>query len=142
MPLTHIPTDISLHIIACLPLDAIGRVKQVQKSWKNMVDTNENGVYRNAALLHQFVLSVGTSLLDAISALDFDTSPSSISGWREFCEFKIVYFRLLFINHAPTRYIEAWDREKLDWFWSFRVELFTYQHSAGGPVDLSDFGGL
>ncbi|KAJ6452452.1 hypothetical protein C8R45DRAFT_641284 [Mycena sanguinolenta] len=87
--MTEIPSDVFLEIVACLPLGAIARVSQVHKTWKDLIDANESNVYHDAAMLHRFVPSVDTTLQDAISRLDFDTSVSSIGGWKEFCKIRL-----------------------------------------------------
>ncbi|KAF8170983.1 hypothetical protein K438DRAFT_1982267 [Mycena galopus ATCC 62051] len=84
MLLAEINTDIQLEIIACLPLGAIARVVQVHAAWKELVDANESNIYHDAAMLHRFVLSANTTLVDAVSSLDFDTSALSIGGWKDF----------------------------------------------------------
>ncbi|KAF8178845.1 hypothetical protein K438DRAFT_1726031 [Mycena galopus ATCC 62051] len=88
-PPTELTSDALLDIIACLPLGAIARLVQVQSAWKILVYTNESTVYHNAAMLHRFVPSVNTTLDDAVSTLDFDTSSLSIAGWKQFCRLRL-----------------------------------------------------
>ncbi|KAF8169617.1 hypothetical protein K438DRAFT_1774198 [Mycena galopus ATCC 62051] len=89
MLLAEINTDIQLEIIACLPVGAIARVVQVHAAWKELVDANESNIYHDAAMLHRFVLSANTTLVDAVSSLDFDTSALSIGGWKDFCKLRL-----------------------------------------------------
>ncbi|KAF8187561.1 hypothetical protein K438DRAFT_1009387 [Mycena galopus ATCC 62051] len=88
-PPTELTSDALLDIIACLPLGAIARLVQVQSAWKILVYANESTVYHNAAMLHRFVPSVNTTLDDAVSTLDFDTSSLSIAGWKQFCRLRL-----------------------------------------------------
>ncbi|KAJ7486846.1 hypothetical protein FB451DRAFT_1026656 [Mycena latifolia] len=86
MPLARLPNDVSLEVAALLPLGTIARLTLVQKAWRDFVDTNESSIYHNAAALHRFIPSPGTSLDDAVVSLDFDTTGLVIRGWKGFCE--------------------------------------------------------
>ncbi|KAK7057958.1 hypothetical protein R3P38DRAFT_2843841 [Favolaschia claudopus] len=86
--LTQVPTEISLDIIACLPLGAIAASILAQRAWKYLVDTHEPAVYRSAAFLHRFIGSDNCTLQDALSALDFEI-PTQIGGWKDFCKLRV-----------------------------------------------------
>ncbi|KAJ7034452.1 hypothetical protein C8F04DRAFT_1101890 [Mycena alexandri] len=89
MPLTGITSDVSLEILALLPLSTLSILTSVRKAWKELVDENEPKVYRNAAALHGFIPSVNTSLEDALASLDFPVVTLQIRGWKQFCQIQL-----------------------------------------------------
>ncbi|KAJ7729919.1 hypothetical protein B0H16DRAFT_1585971 [Mycena metata] len=93
MPLTDITSDVSLEILALLPCSTLSILTSVQKTWKELVDANEHKVYHNAAALHGFILSVNTSLEDALASLDFPVATLQIRGWKQFCQIQLAVER-------------------------------------------------
>ncbi|KAJ7181199.1 hypothetical protein C8R46DRAFT_1187371 [Mycena filopes] len=93
MPLTDITSDVSLEIIAYLPLSTISILTVVRKAWKELVDANEQKVYRSAGALHGFISSADTSLDDALASLDFPAATFEIQGWKRFCQIKLTVER-------------------------------------------------
>ncbi|KAJ7266599.1 hypothetical protein C8J57DRAFT_1617738 [Mycena rebaudengoi] len=89
MPLTRCPDDISLEIVAYLPLQTIGRLSVVQKTWKVfLLEAYEETIYHNAAHLHCFLRSITTSLTDETAAID-STTALDITNWKRFCQVRL-----------------------------------------------------
>lgn len=48
-PLTHLPTELILEIIAHLPLCSIPALRRASKGWNELVEENEDSVFRGFA---------------------------------------------------------------------------------------------
>jgi hypothetical protein len=82
MPLTQCPDDVSVEILAFLPLGSISRLPLVRKAWKAFIDGFEETIYHSAAISSGLVSSTSTSLADEKHALGDDLD---IAGWKSFC---------------------------------------------------------
>jgi hypothetical protein len=74
--LHQLPTEIALHIASHLPLQSLYRVSLVSRDWNSLVANNEQTVYRNAAILHRFVV---------LTDLEAQIPDRKQIDWAEFC---------------------------------------------------------
>ncbi|KAH7911613.1 hypothetical protein BJ138DRAFT_1125884 [Hygrophoropsis aurantiaca] len=82
--LHRLPTEIALHITSYLPLYSLYNILLVSHQWKDILIANESSVYRNAALLHQFVAPANIEMELAIQHPQLDPHE-----WRKFCRRRI-----------------------------------------------------
>ncbi|KAJ7764677.1 hypothetical protein B0H14DRAFT_3593332 [Mycena olivaceomarginata] len=83
MPFSQCHEDLSIEILAHLPLRTIAKILLVQKAWKTFIETHQETIYHNAAIFGCLGPSHGTSLTEESSALGL--SAFEITGWKEFC---------------------------------------------------------
>ncbi|KAH7889270.1 hypothetical protein F5I97DRAFT_495561 [Phlebopus sp. FC_14] len=75
-----LPAEVALHAVSYLPLQSLYHTALVSRAWNDLIVINENTVYRNAALLHQFV---GADELHAHSVAQCpNTRPIN---WKSIC---------------------------------------------------------
>ncbi|KAG1742642.1 uncharacterized protein EDB91DRAFT_1127241 [Suillus paluster] len=79
--LHELPTEIALYIASYLPLQSLRSVLLVSSKWHSLIADNVQAVYRNAAILHCFILPAD------LQAESFDQKSNSKNrDWTKFCQ--------------------------------------------------------
>lgn len=73
-----LPAAVATHIASYLPIQSLHHVLLVSREWHDLLADHEQGVYRNAAILHRFVLHAD---LEAESS---SQKPNN-RDWKQFC---------------------------------------------------------
>lgn len=85
LELNGLPLELLLAILQYLPLQSLRAMMLISREWRNLFTTNEQLIFRNAAILHRFVSHQTVSLADAKAA----SSPAllnNVDDWYTFCE--------------------------------------------------------
>ncbi|KAG2116175.1 hypothetical protein DEU56DRAFT_173770 [Suillus clintonianus] len=79
--LHELPTEIALYIASYLPLQSLRNVSLVSREWHGLITDNVQAVYRNAAILHRFVL-----LVDLQADSSGQKPDRKKRDWSQFCQ--------------------------------------------------------
>ncbi|KAF9225167.1 hypothetical protein BS17DRAFT_730398 [Gyrodon lividus] len=81
MMLHHLPAEIALDIASYLPLQSLYSSVLVSRHWNSLIAINETTVYKNAALLHQFIAE-GELQADSVSS----NPQLTRINWKSYCQ--------------------------------------------------------
>ena len=73
-----LPAEVALQALEYLPIQSLHAAARVSHSWHDLLSTNENAVYRNAAIYHLFVSQQDIQLKSASQILEGQ-------DWKSFC---------------------------------------------------------
>ncbi|KAG1842276.1 hypothetical protein DFJ58DRAFT_666062 [Suillus subalutaceus] len=79
--LHELPTEIALYIASYLTLQSLRNVSLVSRKWHSIITDNAQAVYRNAAILHRFILYA-----DLQADSSGQTSDTKQIDWSQFCQ--------------------------------------------------------
>jgi hypothetical protein len=74
-----LPAEIAIEIASYLPLQSLHQAALVSREWHGLIADNEQTIYRNAAILHRFLLHVD---LEAESS---SQTPDKRRDWKQLC---------------------------------------------------------
>jgi hypothetical protein len=111
-----LPTETALHIASYLPLQSLHRVLLVSKEWHSLIVLNDQTVYRNAAILHRFVLQA-----DLEAGTSSHMPDRQQIDWTQFCSCSALV-QLVAPLTISTRSTTIGDREGLAWQGAFHRE--------------------
>ena len=80
----NLPTELTLNILSYLPLDSLGRLNSVCKSWSGFCAQHENTIYRNAACLHTYIPRPMT-MLDNLTSMYSQRALEDVETWKDLC---------------------------------------------------------
>ncbi|KAI0653989.1 hypothetical protein C8Q70DRAFT_548859 [Cubamyces menziesii] len=79
-----LPPELVLRILSYLPLQSLGNVRLVSRSWNEFCVTNQCTIYHEAAVLHKFVSCIEMPLTEARETYA-KGSLKDASDWYEYC---------------------------------------------------------
>ncbi|KAG1726149.1 hypothetical protein EDB19DRAFT_1753265 [Suillus lakei] len=79
--LHDLPAEIALYIASYLPLQSLRNVSLVSREWHGLITDNIQAVYRNAAILHRFVLPA-----DLQADSSGQKPDKKRTDWSQFCQ--------------------------------------------------------
>ena len=84
--LSVLPPEIILSIFQFVSFPDIQTLHDVCKGLRNFIDINEQHIYRNLALYHEFDGSRETQVEDAVRSVDSPNWLKGCSTWKEYGE--------------------------------------------------------
>ena len=95
-----LPIELSLSVLAYLPLPTLCSLPTLSRQWCNLFFTNQSTIFHNAAVFHGYIQPETVSLDDALSV--YKGSPwDGATNWKGFCKRSGHLFR------TPWRLISA-----------------------------------
>ena len=80
-----LPIELSLSVLAYLPLPTLCSLPTLSHQWFNLFSTNQPTIFHNAAVLHGYIQPETVSLDDVLSV--HKGSPwDGATDWKDFCK--------------------------------------------------------
>ena len=95
-----LPPELVLRTLSYLPLQSLGNVRLVSRSWNEFCVTNQCTIYHEAAVLHKFVSCIEMPLTEARETYA-KGSLKDASDWYEYCELRVCHsWRSIIATHS------------------------------------------
>ena len=85
----NLPAELTLAIIANLPLNSIAILSQLSRTWCSFIDANRDAIYHKAAVWHGFIPSPSTSLGE-LGLWYSGRSLKGVNSWHDCCRLQII----------------------------------------------------
>lgn len=83
--LDRLPSELICHILAYFPCQDLRALRLTSKFWNNFIESNGSSIYHYAAIQHNLVASVSTSLADAL--VGQGGYLHGVNSWQALCAF-------------------------------------------------------
>jgi hypothetical protein len=81
----NLPAELTLAVIADLPLSSIAVLSQLSRDWNSFIDANRDAIYHKAAVCHGFIPSPSTSLGE-LGLWYSGRSLKGVNTWLDYCK--------------------------------------------------------
>ena len=110
--LHRLPVEISLAVLSYLPLSTLGPLSSLSRKWRDFISANKSTIFRNAAILHEYIHPETLLLEDALSM--HEGSPwRGATDWKDFCELLLElsteHMFLIFVGRRGFQLHKNWE---------------------------------
>jgi hypothetical protein len=110
--LHRLPVEISFAVLSYLPLSTLGPLSSISRTWRDFFSANKSTIFRNAAILHEYIHPETLLLEDALSMRE--GSPwRGAADWKDFCkltlDFSTEHTFLIFVGRRGFQLHKNWE---------------------------------
>ena len=80
-----LPTEVTLSVLSHLPITSLLSLPVLSHQWFDFIAANKSAIFRNAALLHEYI-QPGTTLLEDALSVNTGRPWAGSTSWKDFCE--------------------------------------------------------
>ncbi|KAF9489180.1 hypothetical protein BDN71DRAFT_1531426 [Pleurotus eryngii] len=134
--ISDLPTELVLQILSHIPIETLNALCRTYRQFKNILDTQEGSIYRNAAVFHGFV---PCGVVD-YSNIYSRRSLFGVDSWKSFCKRRVLIAQS-WLGRRPSRlhqHSSAAPNSKVHRFKVDERRGFIVSTSSEGSLNVTD----